>query len=282
MEVAMPRKPCAYCSKFKKPSEMSDEHILSDGLLKAVPDPSVTFSGRARKVFKAAPVIGDVCRVCNNGPLSVLDAYAKQLWADCLSKFVLDGETIQFRFDYHPLLRWVLKTSFNSARADGKGLQCFTGDVVRYIRDGGDQPPDLFLYASLIKPTECAGRQLLPDARRCTRLRNDVHFKRWETWIVTIRSYQFLAGIQIDNCNDQEARQYFLSIKKTMPGVLLNSSRAAVPMTTSHYDTIQAYGAHFDEHGDKYLPFFAESRRLRAKQIAETTQTPLWISPPRE
>lgn len=278
----MARKPCAYCLKFKKPAEMSDEHILSDCLLKAVPDPSVTFSGKAKRVFKAAPVIGDVCCACNNGPLAVLDAYAKQLWTEYFSKFVLEEEVVQFEFDYHLLLRWILKTSFNSARADGKGLRCFTSDMIRYIRDGGNHPADLFLYVSIIKPTEHAGARLLPEARRCTRINNDVDFKPWETWIVAIRSYQLLAGIQVDNCNEEEARQYFLSIKKTMPGVLLESSDSSVPLMTSHYDTIQAYGAHFDEHGDKYLPFSAESRRLQAKRKAETTHVPFWISPPRE
>lgn len=278
----MPKKPCAYCLKFKKPGEMSSEHIFPDWLMKAVADPSLTYSGRAVKVFKAAPVIGDVCRTCNNGPLSALDARAKDIWSDYLAKFVLAAETVQFRFDYHLVLRWVLKISFNSARADGKGLRCFTSDVVRYIRDGGDRPSDVFLYASLIKPTEYAGRRLLPEARRCTRLQNEVHFKPWETWIVAIRSYQFLAGIQVDNCNAQQARQYFSSIKKTMPGVLLEPSVPSVALTTSHYDTIRAYGAHFDENAEKYRAFSGESGRLRAKQKAETTTIPFWISRRRE
>lgn len=278
----MPRKPCAYCFKFKKPAEMSDEHILPDWLMKAVADPSLTFSGRAKKVFKGAPVIGDVCRTCNNGPLSALDAYAKCLWDNYLSTFVLEGQAVVFQFDYHLLLRWALKTSFNAARADAKGLRCFTREIIGYIKDGGEHPPHLFLYLSLIKPTQHMGKTLFPEARRCTRIQNDVHFKQWETWIVAIRSYQFLAGIQMDGSSDSQARQYFASIAKTMPGVLLEPEENAVRLGTSHYGTIEAYGPHFEEHADKYRPFSAERARLEAKRRGETTHTGLWISPPAE
>jgi hypothetical protein len=175
-----------------------------------------------------------------------------------------------------------LKTSFISARADGKGRHCFTRDFVRYIKDGGNRPAHLFFYASLIKPTEHAGKRLLPEARRCTRISNDVQFKQWETWIVAIRSYQFLAGVQTDNCTDQQARQYFGSIRQTMPGALLEPGQDAVQLTTSHYDTIEAYGMHFAEHADKYQPYSAESRRLQTRRRAETTETPFWISPPQK
>jgi hypothetical protein len=64
----------------------------------------MTAKNRPREILSFPRFVGHRA-ACNNGPLSVLDAYAKRLWEDYLSKFVLKGEAVQFRFDYHPLLR---------------------------------------------------------------------------------------------------------------------------------------------------------------------------------
>ena len=46
----------------------------------------------------------------------MLDGYACQLWDECFHCIVPAGAQNAFRYDYHLLVRWLLKICFNSAR----------------------------------------------------------------------------------------------------------------------------------------------------------------------
>jgi len=64
--------------------------------------------------------IKDVCAKCNNSALSELDAYGKQLLVgNGLLGRNYPKRTLTLHYDYGMLLRWLLKISFNSSRADG-------------------------------------------------------------------------------------------------------------------------------------------------------------------
>lgn len=80
----------------------------------------ISYSAKANRTFRADLTISDVCRACNNGPLSALDQYACRLYDAYFGKFVEKGEQIRFEYDFSPLLLWLLKVAYNSSRSTGR------------------------------------------------------------------------------------------------------------------------------------------------------------------
>jgi hypothetical protein len=108
---------CAYCGE---PARVTREEIFPKFLARA--DPTYgTFvdATRGGLVSRSAPTKKDVCAACNNGPLSDLDGYGAKLYKTCFAAPVIPPVDIVLRYDYHKLLRWLLKLSYNDARSIG-------------------------------------------------------------------------------------------------------------------------------------------------------------------
>lgn len=112
-------KTCAYCGG---PPPFTREHIWPNGFLRR-DSFEIKFSARANKTFRGDLVIADVCAQCNNGPLSVLDTHACELYDRRFSKPVERGAVVPFTYDYALLLRWLLKVSYNSSRSTGQDAE---------------------------------------------------------------------------------------------------------------------------------------------------------------
>lgn len=260
--------PCPYCGKFRK---RSNEHIFPDWLHRLIPECDLNYSARAGKVHKGAAKVGDVCKVCNNGELSTLDAYVKGLWHDHFSRFVLDGETATLTYDYDLLLRWLLKTCFNSARAERKGVE-FILPYVPFIMGQMPRPNGIFLILSLIRPAVIAGKRVLPWPIRCSRVGLQGQELDWgASWAVSLRSFQFLLMIEQEQYDLEQARVFVKSIAKSMPGILLEPDNTTITARTSHFDTLAAYGKHFLAHAAKYEPHVASHNAEQRKKKAMTT-----------
>ena len=74
---------------------------------------------RLKRAIPNEPQIRDVCAKCNNGVLSELDEYICGLFDSTLVRIRNRHERVVFEYHYHPLKRWLLKLSFNSARIHG-------------------------------------------------------------------------------------------------------------------------------------------------------------------
>jgi hypothetical protein len=99
------------------PCQQTREHVIprwySDTLGKRE-----TISARALLTHvKGDVIIKDVCGGCNSGVLSSLDGYGRELYERYFAFPVYTGETVTFDYDGDRLLRWLLKLSYNSARA---------------------------------------------------------------------------------------------------------------------------------------------------------------------
>ncbi|WP_269533510.1 hypothetical protein [Chitinimonas sp. BJYL2] len=107
---------CSYCDQDKAATR---EHIIPSWYYQHDPSPDdVGFMERAKgKIVKTELVIRDVCGDCNNGSLSELDAYGKELFLSHLARYVFKDSSESLCYDYERLVRWLLKISYNSARA---------------------------------------------------------------------------------------------------------------------------------------------------------------------
>lgn len=78
-------------------------------------------------------IVKDVCETCNNRTLAGLDGYGKELFDRYFHAPVYEGEAVAFEYDGDRLLRWLLKLSYNSARAqnaDARVLRDFRAIVM--------------------------------------------------------------------------------------------------------------------------------------------------------
>lgn len=131
---------CAYCGSE---GSLSKEHIFPSSLiqLNANKDlPKKFWLSKRQDEFQSDPVIKDVCKACNNGVLSNLDEYGLSFFrSNCLEEPDYTQERKLVDYDYHPLKRWALKISYNSARQnEGFGLSAFP-PLLPYIMGKDDQ-----------------------------------------------------------------------------------------------------------------------------------------------
>jgi hypothetical protein len=111
---------CAYCDDPCRPTR---EHVIPDWY-NDTPGEAETFSARAPLThLKGDLIVRDVCGRCNSGVLSALDGYGKELYDRYFALPVYAGETVAFDYDGDRLIRWLLKLSYNSARAQNADVR---------------------------------------------------------------------------------------------------------------------------------------------------------------
>jgi hypothetical protein len=152
---------CAYCGG---PGPLTKEHILPKFLYRDFPNQKLGYNARADKFMKFEAVIRDVCEQCNGGILSELDAYASRLFFDIhYERTYPRAITLRLAFDYHLLCRWLLKVSYNSARAVGE-VDPLLKASIQYIMTGLHRPSLAFLGVEVLRDTP------VPDELRSTML----------------------------------------------------------------------------------------------------------------
>lgn len=105
---------CSYCDEMCQPAR---EHVIPEWY-NHTPGDAETFSARAPVThLKGDLLVKDVCRCCNNVVLSELDGYGKQLYTEYFATPVYWDDAVTFEYDGGRLIRWLLKLSYNSARA---------------------------------------------------------------------------------------------------------------------------------------------------------------------
>nr|DAL55986.1 MAG TPA_asm: restriction endonuclease [Caudoviricetes sp.] len=127
---------CAYCGNEGKRSK---EHIISKSVLDLFKECNITFDNN--RVYKAEPMIRDVCTECNNKRISYIDKYAKCF----ISKFFLkeyEKETfLKVDFDYVMLQKVFLKYIFNDLRSKKGDISFFTEEIKQFLLDENKKNP---------------------------------------------------------------------------------------------------------------------------------------------
>ncbi len=129
------KRTCAYCISASK---LTREHIIPKFLYELNEKNYVGFNSKANKVIQSEHQIKDVCSICNNERLSLLDSYGKRLYlTNNLEKNYPSNVKIKFKYDYHYLLRFLLKMTYNQSRFSGK-FDYLYSDLRNYILHGSD------------------------------------------------------------------------------------------------------------------------------------------------
>jgi hypothetical protein len=157
---------CAFCGSQR---ELTREHVFPkffysrDELKGDELAVSHVIQKGKEKVVQAELTIADVCRACNSGFLSRLDAYGAMLWDKFFDVTPRPGEAIRFEYNFDLLARWLLKLAYNAGRARKSEWPDHFLEYLRahavYIRGDGPRPPNLYLYLQLIRAAELTPQQ---------------------------------------------------------------------------------------------------------------------------
>ncbi len=192
-------KVCAYCGKG---GPLTREHVLPSFFLVQNPKYRTFISEAAKwKVLRSPPVIRDVCAPCNNCPLAKLDEYGSKLSSRYFARFIEKGSCVEFSVDYHSLLRWLLKISYNNARAIGRFVSGHKPFIPYILGNTSSPPMAVDLLVGLIEPVPTnraeqdanLGSNLYPKLHRIGDIRvpvlqSHVHLARF----VSFNSYAFV------------------------------------------------------------------------------------------
>ncbi|OGB23734.1 MAG: hypothetical protein A3I66_15825 [Burkholderiales bacterium RIFCSPLOWO2_02_FULL_57_36] len=137
---------CAYC---KKAVPLTKEHLWPSGIIARAKDIDTSYLGKLEKFIDADLTIKDVCAGCNNGPLSTLDAYICDLFDAQFSHPAIRRQARTFIYNYEMLLRWLLKISYNTARANESDVEALS-KYVEFMLEGGRTPAEIQIRLELI------------------------------------------------------------------------------------------------------------------------------------
>lgn len=187
---------CAFCDQ---PVPLTREHVWPRCIIERTPKYTARYIGQAQKFIKGEATVKDVCAECNNGVLSALDDYICQLYGEQLFRIALARQSRTFLFNFPLLLRWLLKASYNAARANHSDVVLLSR-YAPFILHGGAIPEGVEVRLELIHPSKARAhppsgrhqRELLPQSVRCCRIEIPANPVTGMTLrLVAINSYYF-------------------------------------------------------------------------------------------
>lgn len=165
---------CAFCDQ---PAPLTREHIWPRCIIERTPSYSARYLGKTEKFFEGELTVKDVCATCNNGVLSSLDDYICSLYDRQLSRIALRRQPRTVLLDYPLLSRWLLKASYNSARANLSDVAVLK-QYAPYILAGTPDPEGFEVRLELVAPSKnpkyvpgsSIMQEIPPHSVRCCRI----------------------------------------------------------------------------------------------------------------
>ena len=145
--------------------------------MEKIPEYNARYIRSAHKFVEGELTIRDVCAPCNNGPLSELDSYICQLYDAQFHRIARARQPQTFVYCYELLLRWLLKISYNSSRANHSNVNLLSR-YKEFILKGGSPPQEVQVRLELVHPSPIpkhvhgsASRDVIPpQSVRCSRV----------------------------------------------------------------------------------------------------------------
>lgn len=229
---------CSYC---KKEATLTKEHIWPRCLIQRL-GPAMTYEPRSEKFHGGEPVVKDVCALCNNEKLCVLDDYICDIFDKFMAQALPPGSDGRLKYDYHLLLRGLLKISFNSARAMKEDIAIKTlARYANYILNGGlvrNVTLRLQVVTSARSISIESGSETLfePYIFRNAQIAYDgVLSKRFLIRLVAINSYWFYLIFSLKDEPAHKWKELFrgLSTWQTPTGVIVPKSKSGITIKAS-------------------------------------------------
>lgn len=153
---------CRYCAQD---GEIEREHIIPKFIYryqKKSGDRFIGWNERANDIIGGEATIADVCKECNGGVLSFLDDNGSDFLVKngFLTQLYLKTQTTII-YDYHLLLRWLMKIAYNSATSFNDPSSHIFGAYKDYVLRGEPLPSekDVMLFAGLLLPFKLTDEQ---------------------------------------------------------------------------------------------------------------------------
>jgi hypothetical protein len=242
----MPGRKCAYCGI---PSTLTKEHLLPDCISKHWDKDVETnvSTGGSQRIVTSDPKIGDVCAHCNNVLLSKLDDYVCGLYEEHFAHMVRPGNRIVLNFDFDQLLRWLLKTCFNVARARrwSTPLEQARG----YILGKDTNRPACRLFLQLITPTKVKRGEIkdFPEATEVPPILHrlapvDVSSMPGleAAFLLSLNSYYFYVLLENPDISKKIRLKSFNSIIRDAPGAQELKPEKRCTIYASSVDALEA------------------------------------------
>jgi hypothetical protein len=257
-KLGMSARTCAYCGC---PGNLTREHLwpasLHERLMRA--NKTTENSFWLRKIdaeIAGEPKIKDVCKRCNNGPLSQLDNYICTLFDRYFARILSQHEKIDFEYDYHLLKRWLLKLCFNSARLHSSIDLFAYPPLLSYISGQSlsvGRSVQLFLqlsYPGLVPPERLQDPDLQGAPRLWEPQDNRVGFMGFQVSdkdrkvlrAVHLRSYSFFLAFSKPGTKISIAEDFSSEFLHRMPAtVMLRASDTHVGLVCNGVDAWRSY-----------------------------------------
>lgn len=129
---------CAYCGDE---GQGTKEHIISHSVLELFPECDLTYDDMRNTVYKAEPMIKDVCAECNNKRLSYIDSYAKSFIQKYFVRSYNEEVVVEIEYDYAMIQKMLLKYAFNDMRSRKQDCSFFDKDIRHFLLDASNNLP---------------------------------------------------------------------------------------------------------------------------------------------
>jgi hypothetical protein len=212
---------CIYCEIDRK---ISREHILPNFIEKRTGKAGLYFTAAANKYVEGAPTVRDVCRVCNEGILSRLDAYASKLFDMYFTNPIVSP--VSFKCQPDDFCRWVLKVLFNGQRGFGGTSKPFL-PYRGYILNKDPPPRRVLLFGSVMGPSRLNGQLIFPRDHRVSDLRLPelelgVEFEL--AYMLTLNSYSFCVVSMLGEVREDQASRVIQYLGNALGASLMDGN----------------------------------------------------------
>lgn len=239
----MAERRCAYCGRDDC---LTREHIWPRCIIERTPEYNARFHGKTGTFFGGELTVKDVCATCNSGQLGALDEYICGLYDAQLNLPIRRHQSVLFWYDYRLLLRWLLKISFNSARANISDV-----DVLRryakYVLHGGEDPSDIAVHVELVYPAKNPRyrdgtsdvKYIPPRSVRCCRVETSMGSIPGMTLrLVAVNAFYFWVLISSLGTQRSQRQDEFV---EQLPHTVLKPNKTQVRLTAKGRNALDAH-----------------------------------------
>jgi hypothetical protein len=147
---------CSYCGRER---QLSKEEVFPKFLAHKAGFHVFVDRRKGLKPLRLPPVLRDVCKNCNNVVLGNLDSYVSSLFKSYFLAPVSPPVRITFKYDFESLHRWLLKVTYNFARATGHRTDVFQRHIPYILADRSEPNANSVVLLGVFEASQAQPRE---------------------------------------------------------------------------------------------------------------------------